>query len=107
MDDCVQVTTTTASEDDARALATGLVEQRLAACVQVLGPITSVYRWEGAVQTETEWLCVAKTTAARLDELTAWVKGHHGYDVPEIVATPVVGGADDYLRWVTEETTPR
>src|SRR5690606_16043695 len=70
MDECVQVTTTTATDSDARALAQGLVEARLAACVQVVGPITSVYRWEGEVQVDDEWLCLAKTTRARLSELT-------------------------------------
>lgn len=104
MDECVQVTTTTATDSDARALAQGLVEARLAACVQVVGPITSVYRWEGEVQVDDEWLCLAKTTRARLSELTAWIAEHHAYDVPEVIATPVVGGSDAYLRWVAAET---
>ena len=106
MDDCVQVTTTTDAEDDARRLATGLVEARLAACAQVIGPITSVYRWDGAVETATEWQVVAKTTRARFADLAAWLGEHHGYDVPELVATPVVDGGAAYLRWIAEETTP-
>ena len=106
MDDSVQVTTTTDAEDDARRIATGLVEARLAACAQVVGPITSVYRWEGAVETATEWQVVAKTTRARFGDLAAWLGDHHAYDVPELVATPVVDGEAAYLRWIAEETAP-
>lgn len=100
----LQVLTTTSSAEAAEDLASGIVDARLAACVQLVGPIRSVYRWQGAVQVEQEWQCLAKTTTDRLDELTAHIKAHHSYDVPEIIATPIVGGSPEYLSWLREET---
>jgi periplasmic divalent cation tolerance protein len=96
--------TTTDSEEAAEALADGLVKERLAACVQISSPIKSVYRWEGEVQRDAEWQLWIKTTNDRLDELTQWLGDHHTYDVPELVAPPVVGGSPAYLKWVTDET---
>jgi periplasmic divalent cation tolerance protein len=102
----LQVVTTVESAERAEALATALVDERLVACFQVVGPIRSVYRWNGAVERSQEWLGIAKTTTDRIDELVAAIKRLHPYDVPEIVATPIVNGNDDYLTWVTTETTP-
>jgi len=104
--DVLQVTTAAGSREEARALAGVLLERRLAACVQVVGPVESRYRWEGRLETATEWLCVAKTTAGRYDEVEAAIRQAHSYDVPEILAVPVVGGSEAYLRWVAEETAP-
>jgi periplasmic divalent cation tolerance protein len=101
----LQVVTTIDSADKAEALARALVEERLVACLQILGPVRSVYRWDGAVQLSQEWLCVGKTTTERFDALAAAIKRLHPYDVPEIVATPIVNGSSDYLTWVTAETT--
>lgn len=98
------VTTTVDSEEAAMSLAKGIVEARLGACVQIV-PIRSVYRWEGEVRVDAEWQCVVKTSAIRADELVAHIKAHHAYDVPEVIVTPVVGGNDDYLSWVSEETS--
>lgn len=98
------VVTTTDSEQEAERLARGLVEHRLAACVQIVGPVRSAFRWEGSVSVETEWQLVVKTAAARIDELTAWIAAEHSYDVPEVIAVPVVGGHAPYLQWVTDET---
>jgi periplasmic divalent cation tolerance protein len=100
------VVTTTDSADEAERLARGLVEARLAACVQIVGPVRSAFRWEGSVSVETEWQLVVKTAAARVDELSAWIAAEHSYDVPEVIAVPVVGGYGPYLRWVTDETAP-
>lgn len=100
------VVTTIDSADAAERLARGIVEARVGACAQIVGPVTSVYRWDGAVRTDQEWQIWIKTTMATLDELTVYIKAHHGYDVPEIVAMPVVGGSVDYLRWVDDETRP-
>ncbi|MET8998823.1 divalent-cation tolerance protein CutA [Amycolatopsis sp. Hca4] len=100
----VIVTSTTDSEAAARELATRVVEARLGACAQVVGPITSVYRWEGAVQTDQEWRVEIKTTAERVPALTERLRELHGYDLPEVVATPIVGGSADYLAWLTAET---
>ena len=75
--------------------------------MQVLGPVESRYWWGGTVETATEWLCVAKTTADRYDEVEAAIRSAHSYDVPEILALPVVRGSAPYLRWLGEETTHR
>jgi periplasmic divalent cation tolerance protein len=98
------VTTTVDSAEAAEALARGIVEARLGACVQIV-PIRSVYRWDGEVRVDAEWQCVVKTSAIRADELVAHIKAHHTYDVPEVIVTPVTGGNDDYLAWVSEETS--
>ncbi len=98
--DCVQVVTTTETREEADRLARSAVERRLAACAHVAGPITSTYWWRDAVETATEWQCVLKTTAARLDELRAHLEAGHSYETPEIVATPIVGGSAAYLEWI-------
>jgi len=102
--DCLQVVTTTDSREEADRLARSAVEQRLAACAQVAGPVTSTYWWEGSLQTATEWRCAFKTTAARFDELRQHLEREHSYDTPEIVATPIVDGGAAYLDWVRRET---
>ncbi|MET9700708.1 divalent-cation tolerance protein CutA [Streptomyces sp. NPDC006529] len=104
--DIVIAQTTIDDEDAARELARGAVAARLAACAHIDAPLTAVYRWQGAVETATEWRVSYKTTRARLPDLTAWVAGQHGYDVPEWIVLPADGGSDAYLSWVTEETTP-
>ncbi len=98
------VVTTTGSAEDAERLARRAVEARLAACVQIVGPVRSVFRWEGEIAVETEWQMVAKTAADRVADLTAVLVAEHPYDVPEVVATAVVDGHGPYLDWVVEET---
>ncbi|MGH3601779.1 MAG: divalent-cation tolerance protein CutA [Pseudonocardiaceae bacterium] len=102
--DHVIVASTTASEEAARALAAGAIDARLGACAQIVGPITSVYRWNGEVRTEQEWRLEIKTTADRVVALTAHIKANHGYDLPEIIATPITGGSAEYLSWLVAET---
>lgn len=103
---CLAVLTTTDAAEKAEALARGAVAARVAACAQISGPVTSVYRWEGAVETASEWRIQFKTAAARYPALEAYLLGAHDYDTPEIIATPVVAGSPDYLRWLEEETAP-
>ncbi|MGS2587786.1 divalent-cation tolerance protein CutA [Streptomyces hebeiensis] len=98
------VLTTADSAEKAEALARGAIEARLAACAQISAPVTSVYRWEGAIETAQEWQILFKTTAAGYEALEAHLSAAHDYDVPEIIATPVVRGSAAYLSWVTEET---
>lgn len=98
----VQVTTTLDTRDGAERLAAAIVEARLAACAQVLGPITSTYRWQGAVETASEWLVLIKTTSDALPALEARLRADHPYEVPEIIAVPVVAGLGAYLEWVRE-----
>jgi periplasmic divalent cation tolerance protein len=100
----LQVMTTVESEADAERLAGALVGERLAACVQVVGPIRSTYRWQGAVERATEWLCLAKTTAAACDALMARIGELHAYDTPELTAVPIERGSDAYLGWIAAET---
>lgn len=100
----VVVASTTDSEQEARSLAAGAIEARLGACAQIVGPITSVFRWDGAVQTEQEWRVEIKTAADRVPALTEHLQAAHSYDVPEIIATPIGGGSAAYLSWLVEET---
>lgn len=100
----VVVTSTTDSEETAQALAAGVIGAKLGACAQVVGPITSVFGWQGAVQTEREWRVEIKTAADRVGPLVAHIKKVHGYEVPEVVATPITGGSPEYLAWLVAET---
>src|SRR4051812_7689820 len=102
MSDCVQVLTTAASEEEAGEIAALLVERRLAACVQVVGPITSRYRWQGKFEEEREWKCLAKTTRGAYEAVEAAIRDVHSYDEPEIIATPIVAGSAGYLAWIME-----
>ncbi|RME07444.1 MAG: divalent-cation tolerance protein CutA [Anaerolineae bacterium] len=97
---------TAPDEQSANALAEALVSERLAACVNILPGLTSVYRWQGEVQREGEILLLAKTQKALLDsgEFVRRVKALHPYEVPEVIALPIVAGAADYLAWVEENT---
>jgi periplasmic divalent cation tolerance protein len=106
MTDCVQVLTTAGSEEEAGRIASVLVEKRLVACVQVVGPITSRYRWQGAIEAEQEWQCLAKTTGAAYEAIEAAIREVHSYDEPEIIATPIVAGSAGYLEWVSQSVLP-
>lgn len=90
----------------ADALATSLVEERLAACVSIVPGVLSIYRWQDAVEREAEALLIAKTDTARLDALRARVSDLHPYDVPEILALPVAEGSRDYLAWLAASLRP-
>lgn len=90
----------------ARALASRLVELRLAACVNILAPCRSVYRWQDAVEDAEEVPLLIKTTAARYPALEAEIRDRHPYELPEIVAVPLVRGLPAYLDWIVAETTP-
>jgi periplasmic divalent cation tolerance protein len=107
MTDCVQVLTTAGSEEEAGLIAELLVERRLAACVQVVGPVVSRYRWQGAIEEEREWQCLAKTTAAAYEAVEAAIREVHSYDEPEIIATPIVAGSAGYLAWIENEVSER
>lgn len=103
MPDFLQVTTAVDNAEDAQAIASAVVGQRLAACAQVIGPIQSTYWWDGDVQVSEEWLCLIKTRADLFDQLSAVVHQVHPYDVPELIATPVVAGGKAYLEWLQGE----
>jgi periplasmic divalent cation tolerance protein len=99
-----QVLTTTDSAAEADRLGRSAVQARLAACAQRVGPITSTYRWQGAVETAQEWQVLLKTPADRYEALEAHLRTQHSYEVPEIVATPILAGSAAYLDWVREQT---
>ena len=103
MSERLVVLMTAGSQEEAEKIANALVKEMLAACVNVLPGVTSVYRWEGKVQHDQEWLLVAKTTRQVLDDLVRRVQALHSYDLPEVVALPVVGGNQAYLRWIDGE----
>ncbi|GGV57401.1 divalent cation tolerance protein [Streptomyces spectabilis] len=100
----LMVLTTTDTADKADTLARGAIEARLAACAQINGPVTSVYRWEGALETAREWQLLLKTTDERYAALESWLVQAHDYETPEIIATPVTRGSAAYLGWVAAET---
>jgi periplasmic divalent cation tolerance protein len=105
MDDVIVVLTNLPDRAAALNLAQELVTKRLAACVNVLAECTSVYRWEGRIKSATEVPVLIKTRAQRYDEVETAIRRLHPYELPEIVAVPVVRGLDEYLEWVAGETT--
>ncbi len=105
MSETLQVALSTAPDHaTALAVARSLVSERLAACVNLVPRITSVYRWEGAVEEDEEVLLVVKTRADRAERLCARIVELHPYDVPEVILLPVAGGAEAYLDWVRAES---
>lgn len=102
MTGCCQVTTTLPDSDAADRLAQILVRERLAACAQVAGPISSIYRWQGTVEQASECYCHLKTTMKQLPALRARIRELHPYEVPEIIAVPIVDGDASYLQWIEE-----
>ena len=103
MSEKLVVLMTAGSREEADKIANALVTEMLAACVNVLPGVTSVYRWEGAVQRDQEWLLLAKSTREVLDDLVRRVHALHSYDLPEVVALPITGGSEAYLHWVDGE----
>jgi periplasmic divalent cation tolerance protein len=104
MTDCVVVLVTVGSREEAERIAEALVTERLAACVNVAGPITSIYHWQGRVERGQELLLIIKTRAALWDQLEARVKSLHSYQNPEVIAVPISAGAAAYLGWLRSET---
>ena len=95
---------TTASADEARRIGRALVEERLAACANIIPGMTSFYWWQGKVDEGQETVLIAKTEQGLVETLTARVKALHSYTVPCVVALPILGGNPDFLRWITDET---
>ena len=108
MTDKIVVLVTCGSAKEARKIARAVVEQRIAACANIVtSPVQSVYRWKGRVESAEEFLLVIKTTQGRFAELKAAVKRLHSYDVPEIIALPIAAGGTNYLNWISESVKPR
>jgi len=98
----VKVITTFSDEEKARETADVLVKERLAACCQILGPMTSIYTWKGNIEKEKEYIVFIKTKKVLYEEVEKRIKELHTYEVPEIIAVPIVNGLNDYLKWIDE-----
>ena len=103
METYVQVVTTTETREDGKKIAKDLVEKRLAACAQLVGPIVSTYWWKDKVETAEEWQCLIKSKKSLYGEVEKAIKVLHPYETPEIIALPIVSGSDDYLEWLNGE----
>ena len=104
--DAIAILCTTPDVASAERIADALVEERLAACVNLVPGLSSVFRWEGKVRREPEVLLVIKTQRTRFEAVCTRVKALHPYTVPELIALPITAGTPDYLTWLTENTTP-
>jgi periplasmic divalent cation tolerance protein len=104
MSDPIVVLVTCGSEEEAMRIANSLIEERLAACVNIISPVHSIYRWEGKILDEKEWMLIIKTQEGRFEDLEKKVKSLHSYSVPEIIALPIVEGSAPYLKWLEENT---
>ncbi len=104
MTDCIVVLITASQEDEAATIAKTLIDERLAACVNIVKDIRSLYRWQGAVEDEGEVLMVVKTQERLFENLKNRVQQLHSYSVPEIIALPIVKGFENYVQWIQEET---
>jgi periplasmic divalent cation tolerance protein len=100
----IVVFVTCGSEDEALKIARTLVEERLAACANMVSPLRSIYRWEGKIWDEKEWLLIIKTQQFRFEDLAKRVKALHSYSVPEIIALPITESSPAYLNWIEENT---
>ncbi len=103
MTEYIQVLTTVEHKTDAEKIAKSLVEKRLAACVQILGPLTSYYHWQGKLDSANEYLCLIKSRNDLFAGLEAEIISMHPYEVPEILAMPITKGGKDYLNWLAAE----
>jgi periplasmic divalent cation tolerance protein len=101
----VQLVTTFGDKEGALEVARAAIQDRVAACVQVIGPITSVYRWEGSVDEEEEFLCLMKVPSGALAALVRFVRDRHPYGTPELTALPCSFVEDDYLAWARKSVT--
>jgi periplasmic divalent cation tolerance protein len=104
MAESMQVVTMVDNEDAAERLARGITGARLAACVQIVGPIKSIYWWQGELDEAHEWQLIVKTTSDRLTALEEYIKANHSYETPEITATQILWGSREYLSWISAET---
>lgn len=106
MADEIVILVTAPSAEEAERIARQLVERRLVACVNIVAGVRSVFRWQGNVCDEKEVLMVLKSRKDKFEEISTEIKSLHSYDVPEIIALPIIAGSEEYLSWVRTETTP-
>ncbi|MEM2743616.1 MAG: divalent-cation tolerance protein CutA [Nitrososphaerota archaeon] len=99
----IQIFTTTEKREDAEKIAKSLIEKRLAGCIQIIGPISSIYWWKSKIETAQEWLCIIKSKRNLYEEIEKSIKEIHPYENPEIIAMPIILGSEDYLKWLDNE----
>ena len=99
----IQIYTTVAKRSDAERIAKTLFEKKLSACTQIIGPITSVYRWKGNMEKSKEWLCIAKSKKSHYKKIERAIKEIHPYELPEIIAVPIIEGSNGYFNWMKKE----
>jgi len=100
----IVILSTCGSAEEAERVARGLVEAQVAACVNIIAPVRSIYRWQGAVEEAVEWLLVIKTRTELFEAVEREIRRLHSYEVPEVIALDVIKGADSYLAWIASET---
>ncbi|MBS7614226.1 divalent-cation tolerance protein CutA [Candidatus Bathyarchaeota archaeon] len=99
----VQILTTCETKGQAEKIAEALVDRKIAGCVQIVGPVTSIYRWKGRIEKAEEWLCIIKTKAELYNEVEKTLIQNHTYETPEIISTPITAGSTEYLEWLENE----
>jgi periplasmic divalent cation tolerance protein len=99
----IQISTTVAKKSDAEIIAKILSKEKLSACTQIIGPITSVYRWKGKLEKSKEYLCLVKTKKSKYKKIEKTIKKNHHYKIPEIIALPIIEGSADYMKWAEKE----
>lgn len=104
MPEYIEVHSTTDSKDEADKICAAAVESRLAACAQVLSPLRSTYWWQGKIERADEYFLMMKTTRDKFEALARLIRENHSYEVPDIVAVPILEGSADYLAWISAET---
>jgi periplasmic divalent cation tolerance protein len=105
MTDYIQVTTVTSTQKEAENISRSLLDARLAACVQIYGPVSSSYWWRGVKESAQEWVCYIKTNLQLFPRVEETIRSLHSYELPEILASPVIAGNTDYLKWLENELT--
>jgi periplasmic divalent cation tolerance protein len=103
MAEIIQIVTTTDRKELAETIARTLIDRRLAACAQIVGPILSIYRWQGETESAQEWQCWVKTTRDRFAAVEQAIREQHSYAIPEILAIPVVAASEPYWQWLEEQ----
>ncbi len=101
----IQITTTSDQKETLEKIAAQLLAEKMAACIQIMGPIESHYHWDGQCQMTKEWICHIKTHRSKFDLVEQSIQQIHHYDEPEVVALPIVQGSQGYLQWLATETT--
>jgi periplasmic divalent cation tolerance protein len=107
LNEYIQVLTTTETKETSEKIAETLVDKRMAGCVQIIGPITSIYRWKGKIEKAEEWLCQIKTKRELYGEVEETILQIHTYETPEIVSLPIIAGNKKYFQWLNSELRTR